>query len=294
MQEALNQVHTWSQQWGLAISAQKTTALIITNRAIHSPPHLLIGTESISYCKQAKFLGLTFDSHLTWQQHITTLCNRCRKDIRLLKIISGHKWGADMTTLRRLYTSLIIPKLSYGSLVFDTAAKTHLAKLDRIQNEAMRIILGALKCTPTIKLCAETNILPLKHRRQLTMLQYGYRILSIPQHPTADILTASDHLPAHLASRYRLPCLTSLKLALNSATYPIQPPSHYLNALPLPQYQHSALLPNTQNLRQYIENGKYCSTNYAQTNTKTTNTYTQMAHHRQMGMGAQYGAQHSP
>ena len=75
-----------------------------------------------------------------------------------------------------------------------------------------------------IKLCAETNILPLKHRRQLTMLQYGYRILSIPQHPTADILTADDHLPAHLASRYRLPCLTRLKLALDSATYPIQPP----------------------------------------------------------------------
>ena len=224
MQEALNQVHTWSQHWGLAISAQKTTALIITNRAIHSPPHLLIGTESISYCNHAKFLGLTFDSHLTWQQHITTLHNRCRKDIRLLKIISGHKWGADMTTLRRLYTSLIVPKLSYGCLLFDTAAKTHLAKLDRIQNEAMRTILGALKCTPTIKLCAETNILPLKHRRQLTMLQYGYRILSIPQHPTADILTADDHLPAHLASRYKLPCLTRLKLALNSATYPIQPP----------------------------------------------------------------------
>ena len=121
------------------------------------------------------------------------------------------------------------------------------------------------------------------------MLQYGYRILSIPQHPTADILTAGDHLPAHLASRYKLPSLTSLKLALNSAPYPIQPPppiplSERYPTTSIPAFcslaQHQKIYDNTYRMT------KHCSINCAQVNTKTTNKYSQMAHRRQMEMGA--------
>ena len=98
----------------------------------------------------------------------------------------SQRWGADYTTLRRLYTSLILSKLDYGSFLYASAAPSLLLHLDRVQYAACRIILGALRCTPVYKLEAEADLMPLAtRRRQLLSLygNYGCRVLSIPSHP---------------------------------------------------------------------------------------------------------------
>ena len=69
------------------------------------------------------------------------------------------------------------------------AAETHLKKLDKIQYAAIRIIIGALKCTPTLKLGIEKNLMPLSHRTQKSLAQYVNRISSIPDHPTRQLLS---------------------------------------------------------------------------------------------------------
>ena len=107
-------------------------------------------------------LGMTFDSRLTWIKHIQTLRAKCQNDLRLLIIISNWKWGGEALTLRNLYISLIRSKLEYGSILFDQASKTNLDMLDRVQYQACRTILGALKCTPTVKLEIEADPMPLK------------------------------------------------------------------------------------------------------------------------------------
>uniref|UniRef100_A0A0B7BRW2 Uncharacterized protein n=1 Tax=Arion vulgaris TaxID=1028688 RepID=A0A0B7BRW2_9EUPU len=38
--------------------------------------------------------------------------------------------------------------LEFGSTAWATAANTHLQTLDRVQNQALRIITGAMKSTP--------------------------------------------------------------------------------------------------------------------------------------------------
>ena len=57
-------------------------------------------------------------------------------------------WGADKKVLLRLYRSLIRSKLDYGCVVYGSARKSYLRKLDTIHNQGLRLALGAFKTSP--------------------------------------------------------------------------------------------------------------------------------------------------
>lgn len=69
-----------------------------------------------------------------------------------MRCLAGNEWGADRTALKRIYTGLIRSNIDYGSIVYTSAAKTHLEKLDNIQHQALRICTGAFRTTPTAAL----------------------------------------------------------------------------------------------------------------------------------------------
>ena len=101
----------------------------------------------------------------------------------MLSIVSANGWGADSQVLRSLYISLIRPKIDYASFLYETASKTQLLKLDRLQYAASRIILRVLKCTPVMKLEVEANLQPLYIHRKYLLMKYAYRAAMIPKHP---------------------------------------------------------------------------------------------------------------
>ena len=55
--------------------------------------------------------------------------------MNILKVLSRTEWGADQTTLLKLYRSLVRSKLDYGCIVYGSASKTALAKLDPVHNQ---------------------------------------------------------------------------------------------------------------------------------------------------------------
>ncbi len=106
-------------------------------------PHLIVNNLPIPYKKQARFLGMILDSRLTWGPHVTDLIKRCRKDLNLMKLISGTCYGADKKALIMIYKALILSKLDYGCILYHNAAKSTLAPLDVIQNSALKIATAA-------------------------------------------------------------------------------------------------------------------------------------------------------
>ena len=242
MNQALHVVATWSHSWGLRISTTKTSAIIFTNKRYPTPPPpLLFDASPLPYVPSVCFLGVTFDQRLTWGPHILQLRDRCRSDIRLLTVIASQRWGADYTTLRRLYTSLILSKLDYGSFLYASAAPSLLLHLDRIQYAACRIILGALRCTPVYKLEAEADLMPLATRRRQLLSLYGCRVLSIPSHPVRQILLYYFPIQDFLSTSYCLPALGRLAdefafLHLTTSCFPTSPMFLRYRTLTLPVF----------------------------------------------------------
>jgi ribonuclease HI len=184
MQSCLNQIEQWADENGFRFSKTKTVCMHFCNqRKLHLDPELKINGTPIPIVQQTKYLGLIFDSKLNFKAHIDYLRQKCQKSLNLLKVVSKMDWGADRTVLIRLYRSLIRSKLDYGCIVYSSARKTYLKRLQPIQNQGLRLCLGAFRTSPMQSLYVEANEAPLHLRWEKLSLQYALKLKSNPNIP---------------------------------------------------------------------------------------------------------------
>ena len=68
--------------------------------------------------------------------------------MNLVKVVSKMDWGRDV--LMRLYRAFVRSRMEYGYAVFSSARKSYLMKLEPIQNQGLRICLGAFRTYPML------------------------------------------------------------------------------------------------------------------------------------------------
>ena len=179
-QAAINKMASWASKWGLEISIDKTKAMMHTlQRNKHTI--LTLNGKNIEFVKRKKFLGMVLDAPvLSWSKHIEEVQTKVAKGVNIMYSVSHRNWGVDREMLTRLYKAIVRARMDYGCCLYDTAANKYLAKLDIIQNQCLRIIIGARKTTPIVSLEVEANIEPLRlHRKQL-ILNYYARVAELP------------------------------------------------------------------------------------------------------------------
>ena len=153
-------------------------------RGVHPDPELYVDKTKIEVVSEFKFLGIIFDTKLSFLPHITTHKKKCKKALNILKVVAHSEWGADRKVLLRLYRSLIRSKLDYGSVVYVSARKSYLKILDTIHNEGLRLVLGAFRTSPVNSLYVEANKPSLYNKRQNLALQYILKLKCNPLNPT--------------------------------------------------------------------------------------------------------------
>ena len=62
----------------------------------------------------------------------------------MMKKLAGTKWGANQSVLKKMYVGKIRQTLEYGMSAICTASKAQQNKRNTIQNQAMRIVTGAM------------------------------------------------------------------------------------------------------------------------------------------------------
>ena len=71
------------------------------------------------------------------------------------------------------YRSFVRSRLEYGCAVFSSARKSYLKNLEPIQNQTLRICLGAFRTSPMQSLYVEANESPL----YLSLINYVFSML---------------------------------------------------------------------------------------------------------------------
>ena len=195
LQLQLNKLELWANRNGFKFSTNKTVAVhFCKKRKCTRQPDLILCKERLPVREEAKFLGVTFDSKLSFLPHLKELKKRCQVSLNALKILSNPEWGGDIETLLHLYRSIVRSKLDYASPVYGSARASYLKMLDPIQNQGLRIALGAYRTSPAESLSAEANEPPLELRRKKLSLQYALKLSSTPDNPAYDAVfkTPSD------------------------------------------------------------------------------------------------------
>ena len=88
-----------------------------------------------------KFLGIIFDSKLTFQPHFEDILECCNSRYYRLRLLANKKWGPSPATLIQLYKQCVPPIFEYGSLSTITVSDNIISKIQRLQNKFIRLAL---------------------------------------------------------------------------------------------------------------------------------------------------------
>ena len=125
---------------------------------------------------------------MTFVPHIKGLKKKCVKALNLLRVVSNTDWGGDRTVLLLLYKGFVRSKLDYGCFIYGAACKSYIFMLDPIQNQRLKLSLGAFRTSPAQSLCVEANELPLHLRREKLALQFATKVAANPNNPVYDTI----------------------------------------------------------------------------------------------------------
>ena len=142
-----------------------------------------------------RYLGVYFDRNLTFQDHVDMVEKKVAHDIGLLKMMAGASDGTSTLTMLKFYIMCIRPKIEFGIVCMLGMDSSALNKLEVIQNNCLRMILGVRRDVPIPILHIETGCLPIRERRDLLTLRFfGKLRMNHENHPLLDIFYSSGYM----------------------------------------------------------------------------------------------------
>ncbi len=117
----------------------------ITRKVKFDYPIIKMNNQTIDYCNYIKYLGITIDQRMTWNEHVTQTLSKALRITNTLSKMARNTWGIGTDQLKYIYISAIEPHITYGASVWhDTLRKkTTVKKLTQFQRlMALRIIKG--------------------------------------------------------------------------------------------------------------------------------------------------------
>ena len=103
--------------------------------------NLTLYGEPLKIYPQVKFLGIIFDSKLTFQKHFEDILERCNNMYYRLRLLANKKWGPSPATIIQIYKQCVRPIFEYGSLSTITISDNIISKIQGLQNKFIRLAL---------------------------------------------------------------------------------------------------------------------------------------------------------
>ena len=113
------------------------------------------------------------DRTLRNRHDLEALRKKLTSRVALNRRLAGTGWGARAANLRITTQALVYSTAEYCAPVWSRSAYTHL--LDRPINDALRMVTGCLKATPTDYLPVFSGIPPAELRRKAAALSLARR-----------------------------------------------------------------------------------------------------------------------
>ena len=149
--QALTTIVDWFLKNKLIVNLKKTECMTVMTKAkerftSENNSTLSIDGNQIKQVFHHKLLGLVIDSHLTWNDHVDYIVSKAASRLFLLKKI---KPFLSLKERKLFYSSMIMPVLEYGSVIWGDFYVGITERLLKQQKRAARIILDVKKPTDT-------------------------------------------------------------------------------------------------------------------------------------------------
>ena len=136
--------------------------------------HLTYNNNAIERVDEFKYLGVKFDSKLSWSAQVDNVSKTISKRTGIIKRI---KYFLPYKTTVMLSNALVIPHFDYGSMVWSNFNVEYHNRLQVLHNNLARIILSADIRTPTNDLMNTLQWVKLDKRWHNTLLMTVFKCL---------------------------------------------------------------------------------------------------------------------
>ena len=111
---------------------------------------------TIMRVKSFKYLGLTLDETLNWNEHVNELCKSL---IKYFGIFNHIKYKITPVVVRQLYYAFIYSRIIYGIELYGSSSASNMNKVQVIQNKLLKMVLKLDRLMPTNDLHKNIKIL---------------------------------------------------------------------------------------------------------------------------------------
>ena len=131
-----------------------------------------IGGSCIPFQTTVTSLGVHPDQTLSMKQHISSLC---RTTFLTLRRIESIRPFLSNSSTEKLVASMVPSRLDYCNATFAGVVDEQIARIQKIQNNAARLILKKWKRDHVTPLLKELHWLPVKYRIQYKLATLAFR-----------------------------------------------------------------------------------------------------------------------
>ena len=107
----------WCAKWRIKLNPEKTKVIVFSRSVLarKTELNLKLYGETLKIYPQVKFLGITFDSQLTFRKHFEDILDRCNSRYYRLRLLANKKWGPSPATLIQIYKQCVRPIFEYAA-----------------------------------------------------------------------------------------------------------------------------------------------------------------------------------
>jgi hypothetical protein len=175
VQECVHDILSWMDSNKLKLNTDKTEVMSVgaTSRLrLIGNDSVNLGGTNISFQASVKYLGVKLDQTLSMQDQISSVCRACFLELRRVASLRPFL-SKDAAT--KLVSATVISRLDYCNSTLIGLPGEQIARLQRVQNSAARLVLRKRKRDHVTPLLRELHWLPVKARCQYKIAVLAYR-----------------------------------------------------------------------------------------------------------------------
>ena len=95
-------METWGAEWGFEFSVEKSQVMFFSKKKISENKKLNLYGKNLDRVNSFPFLGLIFDSRLTWREHVKGIVEKSKGVLNVMRRLAGLEWGADVGSFKHI------------------------------------------------------------------------------------------------------------------------------------------------------------------------------------------------
>ena len=200
LQKDLENLQVWEDRWFMSFNPDKCEVLRITNKRknILETDYTIHGS-TLRTVDNAKYLGVTIQSNLSWKPHINNITKRANSTLGFLR---RNLRKCPSKIKEQAYRTYVRPTLEYASSVWDSSIKDQVTQIEKVQRRAARFTKADYHPKHSVtKMLNDLQWQTLQERQAHSKVIMLYRIVhhlvAIPASPPYLLLPSSDTTRGH-------------------------------------------------------------------------------------------------